>query len=71
LINFFFEKFTQKKDVITVADYLKVSTFTFVGHSLGGAVGYTLATGKHAPRLEKLVLVTPAPSRGIYDPNNV
>lgn len=51
-------------DVIGMADHLGLDTFIYVGHSMGGVVGMELGI-RHANRLEKLVLVAPAPADGI------
>lgn len=50
-------------DVIAFADYLQVKAFHYVGHSLGGTIGYLLGL-RHADRLLSMVLLTPAPARG-------
>lgn len=46
-------------DVIGMADHLGLERFTFVGHSMGGAIGMRLGLD-YAARLNKLVLVAPA-----------
>jgi 3-oxoadipate enol-lactonase len=47
-------------DIVALADHLALATFTYVGLSLGGVVGMQL--GVACPdRLEKLILVAPAP----------
>ena len=51
-------------DVVAVADALGLKTFTYVGHSMGGGIGYELGV-HHGHRLDKLVLVAPIPSGGI------
>ncbi|OAI38645.1 hypothetical protein AYO38_01915 [bacterium SCGC AG-212-C10] len=52
------------RDVVGMADHLGIDTFTYVGHSMGGVIGMEL--GLSFPnRLEKLVLVAPAPADGI------
>ena len=51
-------------DVIALADVLALPRFAFVGHSMGGAVGYQLGL-EYADRLDRLVLVAPAPADGI------
>lgn len=48
-------------DVLAVADALGVDTFTYVGHSMGGLVGYHLAQTEPA-RLDALVGVCSAPA---------
>lgn len=50
-------------DVLGLADALGLSRFTFVGHSMGGGVGFTLAA-RHADRLERLILMAPVPANG-------
>ena len=51
-------------DVIGLADALGLGRFTYVGHSMGGVMGMELGLD-HAARLEKLVLVAPAPADGV------
>ena len=57
-------------DVIAVADALELEEFTYVGHSMGGGIGYQLGIN-HGERLKKLVLVAPIPSAGIKAPRKV
>jgi pimeloyl-ACP methyl ester carboxylesterase len=52
------------QDVVAMADVLGLDTFTFVGHSMGGGIGYQLGT-YHGDRLDKLVLVAPIPASGL------
>jgi len=52
------------EDVVAMADALGLGKFTYVGHSMGGGIGYQLGV-HHADRLNKLVLVAPIPARGI------
>lgn len=54
-------------DVVGMADALGIGRFTFVGHSMGGGIGFRLGLD-HADRLERLVLVAPVPSGGIQSP---
>ena len=51
-------------DVVALADALGIGKFTFVGHSMGGGIGYQLGLA-HAGRLNKLILVAPIPAHGI------
>ncbi|MBI2767614.1 MAG: alpha/beta hydrolase [Chloroflexi bacterium] len=51
-------------DVVAMADYLGIDRFTYVGHSMGGVIGMELGLS-YAERLQKLVLVAPAPADGI------
>ena len=51
-------------DVIGMADALAIDRFTYVGHSMGGGVGFVLGLD-HGHRLDRLVLVAPVPSGGI------
>ncbi len=51
-------------DVIGMADHLGLTRFTYVGHSMGGVVGMELGI-RYGARLNKLVLVAPAPSDGL------
>lgn len=57
-------------DVIGMADHLGLERFTFVGHSMGGVIGMQLGL-EYAQRLEKLVLVAPAPADGVQAPPEV
>ncbi len=54
-------------DVVGMADYLGLGSFTYVGHSMGGVIGMELGIA-HGHRLEKLVLVAPAPADGVAAP---
>jgi 3-oxoadipate enol-lactonase len=54
-------------DVIGMVDALGIDRFTYVGHSMGGVVGMQLGV-HHGDRLERLVLVAPAPSGGVEMP---
>ena len=56
-------------DVVGLADALKISRFHYVGHSMGGGIGFQLATA-HKDRINKLVLVAPIPSEGISAPES-
>ena len=51
-------------DVIGVADALEIDRFTYVGHSMGGAMGMLLAL-EFADRLDRLVLVSSVGSGGL------
>jgi len=51
-------------DVIALVDALEIDTFTYVGHSMGGGIGFLLGLD-HGHRLDRLVLVAPVPSGGI------
>ena len=51
-------------DVVGMADALGLDRFSYVGHSMGGGIGFQLGL-EHADRLDKLVLVAPIPSGGI------
>ena len=50
-------------DALALADHLGLERFTFLGHSMGGGVGFQLAV-HHPDRLEKLVLLAPVPADG-------
>ena len=51
-------------DVIAMVDALGIDRFTYVGHSMGGGVGYVLGLD-YGHRLDRLVLVAPIPSGGV------
>lgn len=53
-------------DALALADALGVGRFTFVGHSLGGAIGMWLALAE-PERVERLVLVSSVPAAGVAD----
>lgn len=55
------------RDVVGMADFLGLNSFTYCGHSMGGVIGMELGIN-HAARLNKLILVAPAPSDGIQAP---
>lgn len=55
------------EDVVGLADFLGLETFTYCGHSMGGVIGMELGIN-HAARLNKLILVAPAPSDGVQAP---
>lgn len=55
------------RDVVGMADFLGLNTFTYCGHSMGGVVGMELGI-HHATRLNKLILVAPAPADGVQQP---
>lgn len=54
-------------DVVAMADHLGLDRFTYIGHSMGGVIGYELGLS-YPDRLEKLVLVAPAPADGVQVP---
>lgn len=54
-------------DIVGMADSLGIGRFTYVGHSMGGVVGMYLGI-HHGDRLDRLVLVAPAPSDGVQQP---
>lgn len=54
-------------DVVAMADTLGLGTFTYVGHSMGGVIGYELGL-RYPQRLARLVLVAPAPADGVQAP---
>ncbi len=55
------------RDVASMADFLGLDTFTYCGHSMGGVIGMELGIN-HAARLNKLILVAPAPADGVQQP---
>lgn len=52
------------RDVLAMAAHLQLGKFTFGGHSMGGGIGYLLAT-RYARFLSRLILMAPIPSGGI------
>ncbi|HNO65909.1 MAG TPA: alpha/beta fold hydrolase [Tepidiformaceae bacterium] len=54
-------------DVIGMADHLGLEKFTYIGHSMGGVIGYELGLN-YASRLDRLVLIAPAPADGVNVP---
>lgn len=57
------------EDALAMADALGIDTFTYIGHSMGGVVGYQLGLTARE-RLTRLVLVAPAPADGVVHPNS-
>jgi 3-oxoadipate enol-lactonase len=57
-------------DVIALVDALGIGSFNYVGHSMGGGIGFLLGLD-HADRLDKLVLVAPIPSGGVQMPQEM
>ena len=51
-------------DAVGLMDHLGIGRFTFIGHSMGGITGMQMALS-HGARLERLVLVAPAPADGV------
>jgi len=64
--NFNINQYTE--DVISVVNHLQIEKFSYIGHSMGGGIGFVLGTGPHSARLNSLILVTPIPSNGTVDP---
>lgn len=54
-------------DVIGMADHLGLGRFTYIGHSMGGVIGFELGLS-YRDRLDRLVLVAPAPADGVQAP---
>jgi pimeloyl-ACP methyl ester carboxylesterase len=54
-------------DVVGMADHLGLDRFTYMGHSMGGVIGYELGLA-HAARLDRLILIAPAPADGVNVP---
>ncbi|MGI8925347.1 MAG: alpha/beta fold hydrolase [Tepidiformaceae bacterium] len=54
-------------DVVAMADHLGIERFTYIGHSMGGVIGMELGLS-YPGRLDRLVLVAPAPADGIKFP---
>ena len=57
------------EDVISLLNYLSLSKIHFLGHSMGGGVGYLLGI-KKKKRLNSLIFLAPIPSTG-YEQNNL
>ena len=57
-------------DVVGVADALDIDKFHYVGHSMGGVIGYELGLS-HAERILSLTLAAPAPADGVATPRSV
>lgn len=57
-------------DIVGLMDHLGVERFTYVGHSMGGVIGMELGL-EYANRLNKLVLVAPAPADGVQSPPEI
>lgn len=55
------------EDIIELLNKLEIAKFTFVGHSMGGGLGYILGSN-YFKRLNGLILLAPIPSGG-YKPN--
>lgn len=58
------------RDVVGMADHLGLDKFTYCGHSMGGVIGMELGIN-HAGRLNRLILVAPAPANGVVAPPEV
>jgi pimeloyl-ACP methyl ester carboxylesterase len=56
-------------DVIGMADHLGLDRFTYAGHSMGGVIGFELGLS-YADRLNKLILIAPAPADGVQVPQS-
>merc|ERR1711916_200029 len=56
------DRYTE--DLISIMDYLKVKKFNYIGHSMGGGVGWNLLY-KFPSRLLKTILLAPISSQGI------
>jgi pimeloyl-ACP methyl ester carboxylesterase len=52
------------KDVVALADHLKIDTFSLVGHSMGGMAAQRVLADAPS-RVEKLVAVTAVPASGV------
>jgi 3-oxoadipate enol-lactonase len=57
-------------DVIGMVDHLCLDKFTYCGHSMGGVIGMELGIN-HASRLNRLILVAPAPADGVQAPAEI
>jgi pimeloyl-ACP methyl ester carboxylesterase len=52
-----------------MADHLGLDRFTYAGHSMGGVIGFELGLS-YADRLNKLILIAPAPADGVQVPQS-
>ena len=50
-------------DIISLMDYLKIYSFNYIGHSMGGGLGFLLAIN-FPKRVKRLILLAPIPSSG-------
>ncbi len=50
-------------DIINLMDYLKINSFNYIGHSMGGGLGFLLANN-FPKRVKRLILLAPIPSSG-------
>ena len=50
-------------DVVNLMDYLKINSFNYIGHSMGGGLGFQLAIN-YPKRVKRLILLAPIPSSG-------
>ena len=50
-------------DIVNLMDYLKINSFNYIGHSMGGGLGFQLAIN-YPKRVKRLILMAPIPSSG-------
>ena len=50
-------------DIVNLMDYLKINSFNYIGHSMGGGLGFLLAIN-YPKRVKRLILLAPIPSSG-------
>ena len=55
--------YSHAHDIVSLMDYLKINSFNYIGHSMGGGLGFLLAIN-YPKRVKRLILLAPIPSSG-------